>query len=366
MLKVFNSREILYSIISFSFFAAFYSCKGPNSSKSLKKSETTIGTFVSQFDGKVSVIFQDKQNNFWFGGNEKGAYKYDGVRWTLFSKKEGLCSHAILGIQEDKFGNLYFDTSNGVSKFDGQKFTTLEVIEQDSSPNKWTLEADDLWFRMGWNKKGPYRYDGQFLYYLEFPKPSLADEFHSRYPNASFSPYGIYSMYKDRKGHIWFGTSTLGACRFDGKSIQWFYEKHLSETPSGGSFGIRSIIEDKNGYFWFSNTRYRYQIASHSSSDSINYQKEKGLKNAATDDAKDFFYFMSIVEDKHGYLWMTTYSDGVWCKKGTELIHYPIKDGDTDVLLFSMYKDNQGVLWLTTHNAGVYKYNGIDFKKFRP
>lgn len=365
MIIFYNFRKILHSIIYLSLFISFFSCKGPNSPNSSKKTKPIIGTLVSQFDGKISVIFQDEQNNFWFGGNKKGVYKYDGTDWTLFSQKEGLCSHAVLGIQEDKFGNLYFDTSEGISKFDGQKFTTLEIIAQEPSQNKWQLEPDDLWFRMGWNKKGPYRYDGQTLYYLEFPKSSLADDFHSKYPNASFSPYGIYSMYKDSKGHIWFGTSSLGTCRFDGKSIQWLYEKHLSETPSGGSFGIRAIIEDKNGHFWFSNTRYRYKIASENALDSIHYQKEKGME-IPTPNSDECIYFMSIIENDTGDLWLTTYDDGVWCKRGNELTHYPIKDGDTDVLLFSMYKDKQGSLWLTTHNAGVYKYNGVDFEKFNP
>jgi ligand-binding sensor domain-containing protein len=355
-----SKQTRLCSIIYLLFVLAFYSCKGPNSSKSVKSTGRTIGTTTAQFDGKASVIFQDKQNNFWFGGNEKGVYKYDGTHWMLFSKKEGLCSHVVLGIQEDKFGNLYFDTSEGVSKFDGQTFTTLEITKQDSSKNKWQLNSDDLWFRMGWDKKGPYRYDGQSLYYLEFPKPSLVDDFYAKYPNATFSPYGIYSMYKDRQGHVWFGTSSLGACRFDGKSIQWFYEEHLTETPSGGSFGIRAMLEDKNGHFWFCNTRYRYQISPDNISDSIHYQKEKGIERT-TD-----LYFMSIVESDTGDLWMATYDDGVWRKTENEFIHYPIKDGDIDVLLFSIYKDRQEGLWLTTHNAGIYKYNGLDFERFNP
>lgn len=350
----------LYCINCLWFVLAFGSCKGPNSSKSVKINERTIGTIVSQFDGKVSVVFQDKQNNFWFGGHEKGVYKYNNTDWTLFTSKDGLCSAAVIGIQEDKLGNLYFDTPEGISKFDGQKFTTLDIAKQDASKNQWQLNPDDLWFRMGWNQKGPYRYDGQMLHYLEFPKPSLADEFYAQYPNASFSPYSIYSMYKDRKGHLWFGTSSLGACRFDGKSIQWLYEQHLSETPSGGNFGIRSIFEDKNGQFWFTNTRHRYTIASDNASDSISYQKERGIERASD------LYFMSIVESDLGDLWLATYDDGVWCKKRNEFIHYPIKEGEKDVLLFSIYKDNEGALWLTTQNAGLYKYNGQGFEKFTP
>ncbi len=61
---------------------------------------------------------------------------------------------------------------------------------------------------MGWDsKRGPYRYDGEHLYHLEFPKTAQADTFHAKYPQATYDPYGIYSMYKDRAGHMWFGTA---------------------------------------------------------------------------------------------------------------------------------------------------------------
>lgn len=98
----------------------------------------------------------------------------------------------------------------------------------------------------------------------------------------------------------------------------------------------------------------------------INYKKGNGVGYTNEENQIEFPYFMSSTEDNNGDLWMATYDNGVWRNNGTELIHYPIKDGETDVLLFSIYKDNQGVLWLGTHNAGVYKYNGELFEKFEP
>jgi ligand-binding sensor domain-containing protein len=78
----------------------------------------------------------------------------------------------------------------------------------------------------------------------------------------------------------------------------------------------------------------------------------------------EFPFFLSITEDNKGNLWMATYENGVWKYNGKELINYPVKDGETDVLLFTIYKDNKGVLWLGTHNAGVYTFNGHTFEKF--
>ncbi|KAA3634464.1 MAG: hypothetical protein DWP97_07060 [Calditrichaeota bacterium] len=328
----------------------------------------SIGETVSDMDKGLMIIFQDKKNNYWFGG--EGVYKYDGKIITHFTIKDGLCSNEILEIQEDKNGNIFFDTPEGVSKFDGQQFTTLKVFNSNSSKNEWKLDSDDLWFRLGWNRNGPYRYDGKFLYFLEFPKTKQADEFYSINPNASYNPYGIYSMYKDNNGAVWFGTASLGVCRYDGKSVSWLYEKHLTEIPNGGSFGIRSIIEDKDGLFWFCNTKYRYDIYLENSIkkeiNSINYSRKKGTGVSMDGNENYYPYFMSVVKDNNNDLWMATYDEGVWRHDGENLIHYPVKEEKEIVNIFSIYKDNQGVLWLGTLNAGAYKFNGTTFEKFIP
>jgi ligand-binding sensor domain-containing protein len=96
----------------------------------------------------------------------------------------------------------------------------------------------------------------------------------------------------------------------------------------------------------------------------IDHKKENGIGFLNEKNQIEFPFFLSMKQDNDGNLWMTTYDNGVWKNDGKQLIHYPIKDGETEVLLFSIYKDNQGVLWLGTFNAGVYKFNGQTFEKF--
>lgn len=367
----------IHIIILLGVLAFFSSCNGQTSSENtdngIPESQLIAdspGTSVSTLEEGILLIFQDSQNNLWFGGGDKGVYKYNEKSLVLYTINDGLSSNKILGIQEDKSGNIYFDTEEGVSKFDGHRFTALELIGSNSSKNEWKLEPGDLWFRMGWNRNGPYRYDGKVLHPLEFPKTKQEEAFYAKYPNASYNPYGIYNVYQDNQGSVWFGTASLGVCRYDGKTTSWLFEEHLTTTPAGADFGIRSILEDKNGDYWFCNTRYRYQIIPENSeineSGLLNYSREKGVGYSRDNGEMDFPYFMSIAEDDGGDLWMATYGYGVWRYDGKQLVHYPLKDGETDVLLFSIYKDNTGVLWLGSHNAGVYKYNGVDFEKFEP
>ncbi len=373
--------NLIYILLVFGILGSLLACKGQNitgskiNSNNMLNSDATLGSIVDGIEGGVSTIYQDKNGDYWFGGNENGLYKYDGNKLIVFTVDDGLVSHSILGIQEDKFANIFFETQSGISKFDGQKFTTLVIVEINSSKNEWELNPDDLWFRIGWDNPGPYRFspssdqDGNnSLYQLEFPKSDQEDIFYASYPNASYSPYGIYAIYKDAKGAVWFGTSSLGLCKYDGTSIEWLYEKHLTDTPEGGSFGIRSIIEDKDGYFWFCNTQNKFKILpsnlEYNTSIKLEYSMEKGIGYMNDNDELIYPYYMSITQDNEGDLWMATYDDGVWRYDGNKLTHYPVIKGDEEVTIFSIYKDKSGSLWLASLNAGVLKYNGRKFEKF--
>ncbi len=348
-------------------------CSGRNASAISEKTGNeqvpviAIGDTVSGIGKDIWIVFQCKNKDYWYGSNGRGVFRYDGKTLLQFTKKDGLIDDSIRGIQEDNQGNVFITTMGGINKFDGQKFTALPVVES----NEWKLDPNDLWFSIlgGTGEYGPYRYDGKVLHHLKFPKHYLEEEYYKDFPDKPWSPYEVYTIYKDRKGNIWFGTSNFGLCRYDGKSISWLYEEHLTLIEGGGSFGIRSILEDKEGKFWFCNTSYRYNIHPDSlvkpDRTLINYQREKGIVNLKAPEGKDKIYFMSVVEDDQGNMWMVTYSQGVWKYDGKTITHFSVKDGSEDITLFSIYKDKNGGLWLGTHEAGVYQFNGESFEKFR-
>lgn len=306
------------------------------------------------------VIYQEKKNNYWFGSWTDGAFRYDGKTIIHYTTKDSLPHNRIDDIKEDKSGNIYFNTSGGISKFDGQKFNTLPVVES----NEWELQPDDLWFKCAQDSGLVYRYDGKVLHRLTFPKTKAGDEHfarlpRSKYPNAKYSPYDVYIIYNDSKGNVWFGTATLGVCRYDGKSFTWISEKEL-EFDEETAFGIRSIIEDKNGKYWFSNTLHRFDVAQDG-----NYNKEKGIDSLDGKNNFDMIAIMSMAKDNDD-LWMVTYNQGVMRYNGKQVTHYPVKYNGKDITLFSIYKDNNGELWLGTHENGAYKFNGTTFEKFTP
>ena len=366
-----------YGWLAVSFFTALSACAvgqdqslAVDSTQKVLPAKLPIGEIVPKIGESTWIVFQDKHSNFWFGSDGEGVYRFNGKTTTKFSIKDGLCNDHIREIQQDKSGNVFFTTLDGVSKFDGQKFTTLTPVISNAADKGWKLQPDDLWFKGQPGKNGPYRFDGKSMYDLKFPKHYLEDGFTERHPQAPYSPYEIYTIYRDRSGSIWFGTSNFGVCRYDGESLSWMYEEHLTLVKGGGSFGIRSILEDHEGKFWICNTRNRFTVDPNETSEKgkgfISYTREKGIDSPRTPDGDDLIYYQSIIEDDRRDLWMVTYRSGVWRYDGKNLTQYPVKDGSNEITLFSISKDNHGELWLGTQKSGPYKFNGKSFEKFRP
>jgi ligand-binding sensor domain-containing protein len=325
------------------------------------------GEPVSEMAKDLFHVFQSRDGCHWFASRSEGVFRYDGKSITRFSIKDGLPGDDVDGIQEDNDGNLYFNTDHGISKFDGRSFATLEPI----AAGEWKNQPNDLWFGGGQDSGVVYRYDGQSLHRLEFPRTRAGDKHYvdfprSKFPNAKFSPYDVYTIFKDSKGNIWFGTAVLGACRYDGKSFKWIPEERLQN----GSFGTRSIVEDEVGRFWFTNLRHRYSIdadAAIGQGDASQwYMQEKGIGDIGGHKQGDYEVFISSTLGDDGALWMANLGGVVWRYDGKTMTKYPVVKNGERHWIFSIYNDRQGVLWLGTQAHGVYRFTGTSFEEFRP
>ncbi|MBX7104303.1 MAG: hypothetical protein K1X57_09480 [Gemmataceae bacterium] len=313
------------------------------------------GEVVTEMSKAIWYVFQCKNGDYWFGSDDSGVYRYDGKTLVHFTMKDGLCSHRIRGVQEDAAGNVYFTTYEGISKFDGRAFTTLKA-SAEVSPEGWKKQPGDLWFVGPPDAGVVFRYDGATLHRLAFPRTRLGDEHFVRmprdtFPNAKYNPYDVYCILRDSRGDLWFGTTCVGVCRYDGKSFTWLTDSKLTEAP------VRSIFEDSKGNFWFS-------YSGHASFEGTRPVRDFGRLLPGKEGR--IIPAMSIVEAADGKLWLAELGTGAISYDGKLLVPYPIQDGLTKVRVFSITKDNHGTLWLGTLNGGAYKFNGRAFEPFRP
>ena len=342
----------------------FLSCKGQEAQQTENPPETppTTGTVVQELDRKIWAIFQDKNDNYWFGSNGTGVYLYDGQKMTQYTKSDGLVDNSIRGFQSDKAGNVYIETPGGVSKYDGRTFSTLKV--NNAPLNSWMLTPDDLWFNCNGDLKDVYRYDGNYLYELKLPRADIKAAFGIDPDDSNFNPFGVYAIDKDKAGNVWFGTVMAGAFRYDGQHFMWFPEKELSTLEDGRVPGVRSILEDKAGNFWLSNFISKYTIIQEEGK-RASYEKQVGIDipNSALKDELPYFNG-GLVDRNTNDLWMIKYEGGAWHYKDEKLLHYPVEKGAETAALVCIFQDNQGILWLGSDNAGVFKFNGETFEPF--
>jgi ligand-binding sensor domain-containing protein len=163
----------------------------------------------------VTEVMEDSQGNIWFGRDGYGACKYDGTSFTHFTKKEGLPSNNVQVIEEDQQGHIWFGT---------------RAAENDHpDPEKRTGEG------------GLCRYD---------PSEPLRDKAFVQFPEwEGLSKNQIYTIYTDKKGHIWVGATGFGVYRYDGKSFHLY--KGTNRMDLTYSFGVQDMLEDRNGTYWF-------------------------------------------------------------------------------------------------------------------
>ncbi|MFM9987120.1 two-component regulator propeller domain-containing protein [Flavobacterium sp.] len=347
---------------------SFAFCNGQNNNiseqLSVLQKESNISVFnaATEIDNNIRSIFQDKNGIYWFGTNGAGVYRYDGKTLIQFTTKDGLSNNQVQSIQEDKSGNIWFGTGVfGVSRFDGQSFTTYtnkETLQLNNDSDKdWKIEPNDLWFYAG---GGVYRYNDNLFNYLPLDKSNV-NLMQSQSSPYNLSRHAVYSILKDKKGNVWFGTQAKGVCKYDGKSFTWFTEKGL-EGPA-----VLGLFEDSDGNIWFGNNGgglFKYDGKS-----LINFTEEKGLSNSefkvsgkAGPGTLSRIY--TICEDDFKNLWIGTVDAGVWKYDGRNFTNYTTKDGLTSNAINIIYKDKNGELWFGTDGDGICKFNGKDFAKF--
>lgn len=330
-----------------------------------------VGEVVTTVASELRTVYQSSDNAHWFGSDDQGLFRVKDGAITRFTTEHGLAGNNVRAIAEDRAGNIIAISEPGeVSKFDGHAFT---VLHPDASKSEWRLHPDDLWFSAGPDTGAVFRYDGAALHRLTLPKTEAGEAWQARHPRATYpgikySPYDVFTIYRDSRGHVWFGTALLGACRYDGASFEWIgAEIGFSDT---NSFGLRSIIEYKPGVFWFCHPVEAFEVPAageelpnaERSTGGMRYRKVQGVGKPS--DA--FSTFTASTKAPNGDLWLLVLGGGVWKLNSTRMSHYPLLHNGEPIWASSIYHDRQGITWVGTNEHGMYRFNGAGFEPWKP
>jgi ligand-binding sensor domain-containing protein len=213
-----------------------------------------------------------------------------------YTADEGLADNRVMRIRRDSQGFLWFCTPGGLSRFDGERFTTVRLEEELVATFNDLLETRSGEYWAATNGRGVCR-----LSYSTRKRNSETDAPFTIYPVGGSGPTNFVNvLYEDRGGRIWAGTD-------------------------GGLFAL----DIANGEQSFAPVCLN--IPSH---------------------PDRFVQIWAITQDSRGSLWIGT-KYGLACLKDGRIIRYPIrpKPDGTDVVR-DLLIDGEGRVWIG-HQAGL-------------
>jgi ligand-binding sensor domain-containing protein len=180
---------------------------------------------------KINAIAVTSDGARWVGTETEGYYVDNGSGYDQVNTAPFVNVNAIA---EDRQGNVYLGTDNALLKYNGS-FTGIITTAAGLPDNNITAlyfdSKDRLWIGTDGGKKVAWMDISMKINLLSLMNGG---------PGTS-----INSIYEDRRGHIWFATSSDGLIEYDGvvphsyKTYNGFFENDVT-----------SIGEDEFGNIW--------------------------------------------------------------------------------------------------------------------
>lgn len=291
---------------------------------------------VNPISGVVRTVFQDKKGNLWFG-TQNGLCRYDKDGLVYFVLKDWngqtVTVHVIF---EDKAGNVWIGYGGGIAKYDGNYFTVYHEKDILTKGGLWSMAMDRKGILWIGTTQGVYTFDGKTLSPFEIPEGKIDTTL------GAGTAKMIHSIIEDSKGKMWFATNG-GVYIYDGDTLTSISKKDGLQCDY-----VRQIIESTAGDFWIKTTTglFRYN------GNSLTNITEKLIKN---DDG-----IGCILEDRNGALWFSVNKRDIYNYNGKEFTKIESKIGNFRLFPFTIYQDKQDRLWFVGLR-GAYRFENNTF-----
>ena len=283
----------------------------------------------------ILCILQDSHGFLWFGTAE-GLSRFDGYRFTNYQTAQGLPGNVVRGVLETRQGIYWIATTSGLARFDpgggsasrfrayplGPPKTVPSVLREDRDGGVWCGASD-----------------GQGVFYLG-PKDTVF-----RHVDVGVAYLTVSSLLIDRRGAVWIGTPNGLLRRDPDGAIQGY----------GAVDGLRegyimALLEDHEGRMWIG-TRAGLVRMDVASVPPRVYSAKDGLPSRRIE---------SLLETSDGKLWVGT-NDGIaaWTpsesQDGREFQGFTPAQGLSARAVGAMAEDRDGNLWMGTFGSGAMK-----------
>ncbi len=281
--------------------------------------------------------------------------------------EDGLPHNSVYSLIQTRDGFLWVGTEHGLARFDGVKFTAIDIDkdgEHQKKPIRSLLQSSNgtLWAGRDtgaiavqgiWKSNAlPLVSNTAVKVFLESRDGSLwigTTNGLSQYRDGKITwltetnglpDKTVLALCEDRTGNLWLGTGTGLVCYSNGVATPY----HKEGFPPGA---VRVLFWDRENNLWFGGSSGL--ICLKESGALSHFRKSEGLPDN---------FIRTIFEDSRGQLWVGTMS-GLCRRLGDKFVVESNAEGGSYETIFCMLEDREGGIWVGTKE-------GLSQLQFRP
>jgi len=299
----------------------------------------------------TSITYKDRSGIIWIGTRGYGLLKYN-PRSEKFYRNDYESIAGMHATNDNKV--IVIKNTVALSLFDPAT-GSYPLIVHDADILHSHPQLKELEQTSSVNTNG----DG--IFWMTSDCLSSFDTATGKYRQYNNTDQWNFPAFIDHRGRIWSGTKDLLSC-FDPATEQFKTYSYPVPVLRRPYEFLQCMYQDGSGIFWLGTL-----------SGLLRFDQDKNVWEQFSFNAKDttslsFDVIFSICPDPkqpERYLWIGTDGGGLnrFDKQDKKFIHYKMKDGLPNDVIYGIQSDNQGNLWLSTNN-GLSRFNPVS-KKFK-
>ncbi len=291
--------------------------------------------------GRVNCIYRDRIGVMWLGTFQGGVDRCDPYRqkFLLYRHVPGsdrsLSGNQVSAILEDRRGDVWIGTDHGLDRLDPRsgRFThfrhmpgivqsigadQVNALGEDSRGNLWIGVGDgstSVLDRLDETRRGFIHYpirrvksiheDSRGVLWIGKINETDTGEDLVRIDHSghilsrdTIAGTGVWCIYEDRQGFLWFGGQYCCLNRYDPRTGRFTaFEAHYTSTGQLNSGAVRSMYEDEDGILWMGTWGGGLNAYDRRTNTFRTILEQDGLPTN---------YVKGILPDSHGNLWIST------------------------------------------------------------
>jgi signal transduction histidine kinase/ligand-binding sensor domain-containing protein len=281
---------------------------------------------------KAQSLFFDRNNALWIGTATQGLYRIHNGIVDHYRSVDGLSGDTVNGIYQDREGNLWVATDQGVDCFRDTPVVSFSLREglSDESTNTVLARRDGtVWVGNGGD-----------LDIILGSKVSATGKRHG------LSGEEVEALFEDHTGRLWLGIDDKLMTYEQGR---FFEVTQVDGSPLGGPFGsCVAITEDTDHNIWviiYALSRHLFRIENQKVREEIPLT---GISRASW-----------LAADQETGIWIGSESDVLGRYRGRHMETIALGRGEKSFTQEGLLVDSRNSIWVATSNGLVRWKDGI-------